>query len=144
MDRADAKAHGTAPAPITGGCLCRAVRYECAAPMREVVNCHCRMCQRTHGHIAAYTAVPKEALVVTVSRGLKWYASSDQARRGFCTGCGASLFWAPASEDYIAVSAGTLDSPAGLKTVRHVFTADAGLYYEITDTLEQCRGSMRT
>lgn len=130
-------------ATVTGGCLCGAVRYECHARLREVVNCHCRMCQKTHGHHAAYTAVPVADLVITVSDGLKWYASSEKADRGFCAVCGASLFWRPTTNDYIAVSAGTLNSTQGLTTVRHVFTAEVGGYYEITDNLEQFSGSMR-
>lgn len=127
----------------TGGCLCGAVRYKCLGSMREVVNCHCRMCQKTHGHIAAYSAVAKSDLALTITRGLKWYASSDRARRGFCCQCGASLFWEPVDGAYIAVSAGTLDDPSGLQTVRHIFTASVGGYYEITDDLEQFPGSMR-
>lgn len=127
----------------TGGCLCGAVRYQCTQPMREVVNCHCRMCQRTHGHIAAYTAIPRDHLILKVTRGLTWYASSDKARRGFCCQCGASLFWEPADDAYIAISAGTLDDPAGLTTVRHIYTAEAGGYYAITDDIEQFPGSMR-
>lgn len=131
------------PARAAGGCLCGAVRYECRAALRAVVNCHCQMCKRTHGHVAAYTAVAQEALVITTRRGLKWYASSAQARRGFCGDCGASLFWAPAHGNYVAVSAGTLDRPTGLKTVGHVFAAEAGDYYEIDDDLERFPGSMR-
>lgn len=131
------------PAPAAGGCLCGAVRYECHGAMRPVVNCHCRMCKKTHGHVAAYTAVAKQHLVISSRRGLKWYPSSAQARRGFCSECGASLFWEPTDRDYIAVSAGTLDPPTGLSTAGHVFAAEAGDYYEISDDLQQFPGSMR-
>jgi hypothetical protein len=103
------------------------------------------MCKKTHGHVAAYTAIAQNDLILTVTRGLKWFASSGQARRGFCRECGASLFWAPTDDDYVAVSAGTLDyCPEGLTTVRHVFAAEAGGYYAIVDDLEQFPGSMRT
>ena len=64
----------------TGGCLCGSVRYEVTGPLRDVVECHCAMCRRTHGHVAAYTAAPKVALRLLEARGLKWYASSDFAR----------------------------------------------------------------
>lgn len=131
------------PPYATGGCLCGAVRYECRAPMRAVVDCHCGMCRRTHGHVAAYSAVANNRLVVTGNRNLRWYASSARARRGFCSNCGASLFWEPAHDDYIAVSAGTLDPPTGLSTVRHVFVAEAGDYYDICDRLERFPGSIR-
>lgn len=127
-----------------GGCLCGAVRYECHAPMRAVVNCHCTMCRKTHGHVAAYAAVAKDGLVVISNRSLKWYASSEHARRGFCGDCGASLFWEPVHDDYVAVSAGTLESPTGLSTLRHVFVAEAGDYYDISDGLERFSGSLKS
>ena len=127
-----------------GGCLCGGVRYECRTPMRAVVNCHCRMCRRTHGHVAAYSAVAKAGLVLTNTLGLRWYASSTDARRGFCSRCGASLFWEHAHDDHVAISAGTLDSPTHLTTVGHVFVADAGDYYTICDGLRRFAGSMRT
>jgi hypothetical protein len=125
----------------TGGCLCGAVEYAIYAPPRPVYNCHCRMCRKTHGHVAAYTAVTKDELVMTKERGLKWFASSAQARRGFCGECGASLFWEPLDREYTAVSAGSLTQPTGLNTAGHVFTDEAGDYYEISDGLQQFPGS---
>ncbi len=120
----------------TGGCLCGAVRYEVHGPLREVVNCHCGQCRRTHGNVAAYTTAARADLVLTEDRGLKWYASSKQARRGFCVECGASLFWEPLGEERIAIAAGGIDAPSGLETIQHIFTAHKGDYYEIADGLE--------
>ena len=121
----------------SGGCLCRAVRYEVRGPLRPVVDCHCTMCRRTSGHFAAFTATRQGALVLIESEGLRWYRSSATARRGFCEICGSSLFWEPASGDRVSIAAGTLDPPMGLETVVHVFVEDAGDYYEIGDGLPQ-------
>ena len=120
----------------TGRCLCGAVRYEIHGTLRDVVNCHCGQCLRTHGNVAAYASVARADLVLTEDRGLKWYRSSDSARRGFCQDCGASLFWEPRGEGRVAVAAGCIDPPSGLKTLRHVFVADKSDYYEIADGLE--------
>ncbi len=135
-------AKGDAAPRAAGGCLCGAVRYEVHGPLRAVVNCHCGQCRRSHGHVAAYTSAKRGDLVLTQDRGLKWYRSSDFARRGFCGGCGASLFWEPAGQDRIGIAAGGLDAPSGLATVRNIFTAHKGDYYEIADGLDSSPDGM--
>jgi hypothetical protein len=119
----------TQPTQFTGSCLCGAVAYEVTGPLRDVVECHCTMCRKTHGHVAAYTSAPKRALRLTESRGLRWYASSSFARRGFCCECGGSLFWERTAGDLTSIAAGTLDAPTGLEVVQQIFTDDAGDYY---------------
>ncbi len=126
-----------------GGCLCGAVRYEVHGPLRDVFNCHCGQCRRTHGHYAAYSGAARDDLVIVEDAGLRWYRSSERAQRGFCSACGASLFWQPDGAGYTSIAAGSLDDPAGLKTIGHIYTADAASYYEITDDLARWPGSMR-
>ncbi|MET0683298.1 MAG: GFA family protein [Casimicrobiaceae bacterium] len=121
----------------TGSCLCGAVRYEVTGPLRDVVECHCAMCRKTHGHIGAYTATPKDGLEVVEARGLKWYQSSAHARRGFCGECGGSVFFDPVQKDYMAIAAGTLDSPTGLKTIVQIHVESASDYYRIDDSIPQ-------
>tara|TARA_B100000676_G_scaffold40731_2_gene38696 strand:- start:927 stop:1343 length:417 start_codon:yes stop_codon:yes gene_type:complete len=126
----------------TGGCLCGAVRYRVEGTMREVVACHCGQCQRSHGNFAAFSACDNDQLAFDEDRGLAWYASSDNARRGFCRECGSSLFWQPTFADYISVAAGSIDQPSGLTMVRHIYTVDVPDWYEIGDELEQIETSM--
>ena len=124
-----------------GGCLCGAVRYEVRGPMRGVVNCHCDMCRRLHGAFGAYTKVENTALSLVLESGLTWFASSGQARRGFCRTCGASLFWQPSGAQTTSISAGTLDPPSGLVTIGHIFMAEKGDFYAIANDLKQFPGS---
>jgi hypothetical protein len=83
-----------------------------------------------------------EDLVLEQDRGLTWFQSSARARRGFCAGCGSSLFWEPLGKNTISISAGTLEPPTGLKTVRHIYVAAAGDYYDISDNLEKLPAGM--
>ena len=69
--------------------------------------------------------------------GLKWYSSSAEAKRGFCKECGSSLFFKFNNEDKIYVGSGTLDGVTNLKTGMHIFVADKGGYYDISDELPQ-------
>lgn len=118
------------PADIrVGGCLCGTVRFAAEGPFREVVFCHCTQCRRTSGHYWAATSVPMDRLRVVEDRGLTWFRSSDSAERGFCGGCGASLFWKPEGEDRMAIACGAFDGPTGFSPGPHIFTESAGDYY---------------
>ncbi len=121
----------------TGGCLCGAVRYHFGTVLHGVVNCHCSQCRRTHGSYGPYTGTKLDDLVFDEQRGLKWYRSSPDVRRGFCKECGASLFFSRDNKSHIAISAGTLDTPTGMTTTAHIFTEDKADFYEITDDLPQ-------
>lgn len=105
----------------SGGCLCGSVRYAVDGPLRNVLVCHCTMCRRLHTYVGAYTACAPEHLRIESGDALRWYRSSDIARRGFCGQCGAMLFWQPAHGRHVSISAGSLDDPAGLRVQEHIF-----------------------
>lgn len=119
----------------TGGCLCGAVRYQVAGPLREVLYCHCGQCRKTSGHYVAATAAANAELTFTEARGLRWYASSNEASRGFCEQCGSSLFWRRNDGSETSIMAGSVDTPTGLTPERHIFLADKGDYYTVDDEL---------
>lgn len=120
-----------------GGCLCGAVRYRVTGPLRPVIACHCVQCRKTSGHHVAATSAPRAA--VEIDGEVCWYASSPEARRGFCPTCGSNLFWdGPGS--HLSIFAGTMDAPTGLTLTGHIFCADKGDYYDIADGLPQADG----
>ena len=121
----------------SGVCLCGAVRFEVAGPLRPVVYCHCEQCRKTSGHFVAATACNSEDLKITIDRGLRWYRSSPKAQRGFCQHCGSSLFWKPDHDSYVSIMAGSLAAPTGLTSSRHIYVHMAADYYAINDELRQ-------
>lgn len=120
-----------------GGCLCGAVRYEVRGPLRDIVNCHCSMCQKLHGNFGPHTKARKVNIKITNSDGLAWYKTSEIAQRGFCLKCGSSLFWEPFYLDATGIIAGSLDDTTGLKTMGHIFVGEKPGFYEITDNNPQ-------
>ncbi len=122
-----------------GGCLCRGVRYRLLGPRRNIINCHCQNCRRTHGHFAAYTAVNKSDLELISAQSLRWYHDkSPDTYRGYCDQCGASLFWdARDGRNRISIAAGSLDDSSDLKTIGHIYVSEAASYYQIDDGLPQ-------
>jgi hypothetical protein len=121
----------------TGTCLCGAVRFRVVGPILATDACHCMQCRKHTGHYFASCDVPKAALTVEGADHVVWYASSARVRRGFCAGCGSTLFWDPIERDTIAIAMGALDAPTGLRLQKHIFVAEKGDYYDIADGLPQ-------
>lgn len=123
-----------------GSCLCGGVEIEVAGDLGPTDGCHCIQCRKWTGHFLVSTEVPRSALTVRGAEHVRWYHSSNKARRGFCDRCGASLFFDPLDKDkhdWIGISMGALDAPTGTRLALHIFVAEKGDYYEITDGLPQ-------
>lgn len=125
------------PEPKKGSCLCGRVRFTVAADLSAPDACHCVQCRKQSGHYFASTNVPRAALIVTGEDNVSWYQSSEKVRRGFCSTCGSFLFWDPLERDWISVAMGAFDTPTSTHLERHIFVAEKGDYYEITDGLPQ-------
>ncbi|MCR9136723.1 MAG: GFA family protein [Alphaproteobacteria bacterium] len=120
-----------------GSCLCGAVRFEVEGDLPAPDACHCTKCRKHSGHYFASTDVKKDALSITGEDNLSWFASSEKVRRGFCATCGASLFFDPPHLDWIGIAMGAFDKPTNTRLGIHIFVADKGDYYDITDGLPQ-------
>ena len=118
-----------------GSCLCGAVRFRISGALRPVSLCHCKMCRQWHGGPGAYTEAPWSELAFDGEDALQWYQSSSFARRGFCRICGSSLFWDRPGDPVVSIAAGALEDPTGLGSEKHIFVADKGDWYDISDGL---------
>ena len=128
----------TPPVPVHhGSCLCGAVRFTVRGPLAAPSACHCSICRKISGHFEASTDIPRKAISIEGAEHVTWYQSSEKVRRGFCRHCGANLFWDPIFRDWTAISMGAFDTPTGTKLKNHIFVADKGDYYEISDGLPQ-------
>ena len=126
---------------IQGACLCGAVAFVVDGPLRPVIVCHCMQCRKWSGHVWAASSVPLDRFHLLRQDGLRWYAASDQAERGFCGGCGASLLWKPVAEDRISFAAGALEGPTGLAVGAEWFAEEAGDYYTLPQPVRMLMGS---
>jgi hypothetical protein len=115
----------------SGACLCGAVRYRVAGPLEPVVGCHCVMCRKQTGHFLASTTVATADLTIEGGDNLRWFQSSEVARRGFCGVCGSVLFWESGTQGRISIAMGSFDGPTGVTWDKHIFVADKGDYYDI-------------
>ena len=129
--------------PITGGCLCGAVRYQISAPAVDIGYCHCRMCQRfTGGQVVAGAFFSIEAVRFTQG-DLKFYRSSPIAERGFCADCGSSLMYRalakPLRSDRYWVLIASLDNPENFVPASHFGIESQMPWLEIHDDLPRVR-----
>lgn len=122
---------------ITGGCYCGAVRYKAANVRRGVSECHCSQCRKQAGHRYASTGGKTSDVSVSGVNNITWFRASPHAERGFCSTCGSHLFWKSSNQDAVAILAASVDEPSGLRLARHIFVADKGDYYDISDGLPQ-------
>ncbi len=120
-----------------GSCLCGAVTFTVTGDLSAPDGCHCTKCRKTSGHYFVSCDVPKTAMKITGEDALRWYASSEKVNRGFCGTCGAALFFDPPHLDWIAIAMGAFDGATGVEIAKHIFTADKGDYYEISDGVPQ-------
>jgi hypothetical protein len=130
---------------ISGGCLCRAVRYEidAEAPL-GVRQCWCRVCQYLGAGSGTMNAIfAREA--VKVSGPLIDYVSVADSgsvmHRRFCAQCGTPLFSEAAPRPHqIIVRVGTLDDPNLARPAAIVWTRSAPSWACFDPALPQIEG----
>jgi hypothetical protein len=120
-----------------GSCLCKAVTFEVNGALPPPDACHCTACRKQSGHYFASTDVPRSTLTVQGAERVTWFQSSEKVRRGFCSTCGSPLFWDPVEKDWIGIAMGAFDLPTETRLRIHIFVAEKGDYYDITDDLPQ-------
>lgn len=113
-----------APRPMTGGCLCGRIRYAVTLEGPAAYYCHCGMCQRATGGVAAaFVQVPRDA--VAWEHAPDWRRSSPIAQRGFCRECGTPLaFEYLDAGDHLDLTVGSFDEPGYFVPTAH-FGAEA-------------------
>ncbi len=131
------------PSRLTGRCNCGAVTFRAEGPFRPPRACHCTSCRRQSGHFLAATQTDRDKITITGSGELAWFRASDDARRGFCRTCGAHLFWERNGSDRTSIFMGCIDAPTGLVLADHIYVAEKGDYYQITDHLPVFAGPVR-
>lgn len=118
-----------------GSCNCGAVSFEVTGSLRPVIYCHCTQCRKQTGHFVAATCADNADLHIEGGENLSWFTASEDAKRGFCSICGSSMFWKANGAKKTSIFAGSFDNPTGLESGFHIYVDDKGDYYEICDGL---------
>ena len=118
-------------------CLCGSIKLKMKGKLRHVINCHCSQCMKSHGNFAAYTSCSEENIIFVSKKTLKWYNSSSFAKRGFCSRCGASVFYKRKKSKNTSIAAGMLNNPTKLKTHSNIFIKGKLDYYKLDPKLHK-------
>ncbi len=110
---------------LTGGCFCRAVRYEAAGGTFHSTLCHCSDCR----HVAGAPAVAWFSITVSgfrvTSGTMRRFHSSAKAVRGFCGDCGTALTYQHADfAEEIDVTSASLDAPEAMPPADHTWICE--------------------
>jgi hypothetical protein len=121
--------------PLTGGCVCGAVRYELAQKPFTVYVCHCTVCQRiTSSAFSIGMVVADAALRVTgkEARSVPGGVTQGGRRKSrfVCPDCGTWLYGVARPGTEFAgmvriVRGGTLDDTSWLRPTVHYWTRSA-------------------
>jgi hypothetical protein len=122
--------------PLTGACLCGAVRFELTEPPVVAYYCHCTRCQRRTGSGAAVSArvPPGSVRVVSGADRIGRFVPPEGLPKAFCADCGSAL-WAESRDDLeaVAVRMGAFDRDPGIRPSARQFTAYAAPWEPIPD-----------
>ena len=124
---------------LKASCLCGGIQLRTQGYHRNIQNCHCIQCMKTHGHYAAYTNIEERNVKFLKKRTLKWFRSSKRAKRGFCNKCGASLFFKVIDSNLLHIAAGMFNGPTKLKTRMNIFVEGKLDYYKLDNRLSKCK-----
>lgn len=122
--------------PLTGRCLCGAVRYEIDEPLGSASYCHCTRCQRRTGTAASASAriAPGSLRVVSGGGVIRCWEPEDGWAKCFCSLCGGAL-WSrdPHDPQVLSIRLGTLDGDPGIRPGYRQFVAYAAPWEQIPD-----------
>lgn len=118
-----------------GQCLCGAVKYEVEPPLGESAHCHCEYCRRAHGAaFVTWVAVPAARFKMNGGETLRWYRSSAQAERGFCSRCGCPLFYRSSlTPEEIDVTRASFTDDPGVTPRYHCFVDQKAEWVTLPD-----------
>ncbi len=122
--------------PLTGGCLCGAVRFRITAPFVSAGYCHCTHCQRRTGTPSSLNGrVPQSGFeLLQGEERLRAFQPETGVPKLFCSNCGGHLFSGdPLSDEQVAVRFGALDGDPGIRPEYRQFIDSAAPWEQIPD-----------
>ncbi|WP_083445096.1 GFA family protein [Pseudorhodobacter aquimaris] len=109
--------------PVTGQCLCGAVKFRISGKFESFFLCHCARCRKDSGSAHSANLFSSTAKVTWVfgEENIKTFQLSGSRHvKSFCTDCGSALPVSQPEVGLIVVPAGSLDSRIDIRPNAHI------------------------
>lgn len=128
---------------IRGRCFCGSIHFQLTPPTEIFSHCHCESCRLSHGAaFVTWTSVPEPQF--ELAGGIKLvshYISESGAEWGFCSNCGASMFYrVESAPGRVYITAANLIDPMDRDPERHMSFEERVDWVEVGDDLPKHRG----
>ncbi len=129
------------PSPLTGGCLCGAVRYRCDGEPQSVGLCQCDRCQRQSGS-SFLIAVVFDRDAVSIEGELQPYTAridgERELTRHFCPRCGSAVMVTLDRYPGIrSMMGGTLDDKSAIRPTFSLWCSSGQGWLELPAGIER-------
>ena len=123
---------------MQGSCLCGAVTYRVAGPLRDARSCHCSRCRKAFSAQASAFALvdPGDFAWLTGEDLLTSYDTGNGGGLKFCGRCGSTLCGTHEGR-VIGVTLGCVDGDPGVSLQRHIFVGSKAPWEIIPDGVPQ-------
>ena len=116
--------------PLTGGCLCGAIRYEVTAAPLGAYACHCTDCQKQSASAFALAVpVSRSSFRITAGTPVAWTRTQSSGATVLSWSCGTCACRLYGERDgrpsILNIRAGSLDDTSWIVDVAHLWTRSA-------------------
>jgi hypothetical protein len=129
-----------------GSCLCGEVKFRVDGAFERFFLCHCSRCRKDTGSAHAANLFSSTATLTWISGvdGVRTYrVPGTRHQRSFCANCGSALPTIQGDGGLLAVPAGSLDTPVGLRPDAHILLASRAGWDDRLEDLPRLDGLPR-
>jgi hypothetical protein len=114
--------------PLTGSCMCGAVRFQVNGPFTTAGYCHCSRCQHRTGGLWALSGMVDAGAIEVLAGAdmIRTYRPPEGFSKSFCGTCGGHV-WAgdPGAGGIVAIRLGAVNGDPGIRPSWHQWVASA-------------------
>ncbi|MEP3329176.1 GFA family protein [Sedimentitalea sp.] len=129
--------------PITGQCLCGAVKFRISGEFESFFLCHCSRCRKDSGSAHSSNLFSSTAKLTWLSgeESINTFRLSGSLHaKSFCAACGSALPFSQPEIGFLVVPAGSLDSRIDMRPNAHICCSSRANWDKDLTSIERIDG----